>query len=417
MIACCLASGIVFGFASLKPVLVAEGVYRELCSPEEPDPYPFVSTLSEDEDNGYEVPCAEQDLRLNLFFVVASIATNVSSLFAGGMLDRFGRRICYTASSVFLAIGCILMGYAFAIPEFDGYLVGNIFIGLGGTFLFVPSFQLANAFPKHAGLVVALITGAFDASAAVFLFYRLGWEASGGSFAPSQFFFGFIAVPVIILVAEWTFMPAEAYHTTPELELKIEKAQDPARDIHASDEDISADEELYRVRSHRAEHRRDKLHQIEDLVGGPDEREERARAVEDHHVASGIWGVLHGLPAHRQMLTPWFILLLLLTVLQMLRMNYFIATLRAQYRYMLESEDEAELINHFFDAALPIGGIATTPFIGLLLNNLSVATILAIMTVFIAIIGILNCLPFLWAGYATVICFVIFRPLYYSAMS
>lgn len=35
MLACWLASGIVFGFAALKPVLVAEGVYHDLCTEEE----------------------------------------------------------------------------------------------------------------------------------------------------------------------------------------------------------------------------------------------------------------------------------------------------------------------------------------------------------------------------------------------
>lgn len=35
IIACWLASGIVFGFAALKPVLVSEGVYRYLCSDDE----------------------------------------------------------------------------------------------------------------------------------------------------------------------------------------------------------------------------------------------------------------------------------------------------------------------------------------------------------------------------------------------
>lgn len=49
MIACWLASGIVFGFAALKPVLVDVGVYRELCTPEE---------LLDDVD-----VCFEQDLR------------------------------------------------------------------------------------------------------------------------------------------------------------------------------------------------------------------------------------------------------------------------------------------------------------------------------------------------------------------
>ena len=49
VLACWLASGIVFGFAALKPVLISEGVYREFCTAEE---------LSVD----VEV-CYEQDLR------------------------------------------------------------------------------------------------------------------------------------------------------------------------------------------------------------------------------------------------------------------------------------------------------------------------------------------------------------------
>ncbi|KAI0134025.1 major facilitator superfamily domain-containing protein [Xylariales sp. AK1849] len=406
VLVCCLASGIVFGFASLKPVLIAEGVYRELCSAEPRG----------DVEDGLEVPCREQDMRLNLFFIAASITTNVSSLFAGAVLDRFGRRICYTASAVFLAVGCVLMGYAFAIPEFDGYLVGNMFLGLGGTFLFVSSFQLANAFPKYSGLIVAMVTGAFDASAAVFLFYRIVWEATEGSFEPSQFFFAYLTMPVVILLGEWLIMQKEAYYSTPELEHKIEKVQDPTRDIHDSDEDLS-DEEVYRLRNNRAERRLSKLHQIEELVGDDEQREERVHQQEERHIASGIWGVLHGLPAHRQMLTPWFVLILLLTVLQMLRMNYFIATIRSQYRYMLDSEELAETINDFFDVALPLGGVVATPFIGALLNNVSVATVLAVLTGYIAVIGVLNCLPFMWAGYATVIGFVLFRPLYYSAVS
>lgn len=53
--------------------------------------------------------------------------------------------------SLSLAIGTVLMAFAFYIPEFDGYLVGNIFLALGGTFIFVPSFAIANAFPKYSG--------------------------------------------------------------------------------------------------------------------------------------------------------------------------------------------------------------------------------------------------------------------------
>ncbi|KAI0017776.1 putative amino acid transporter [Xylariomycetidae sp. FL0641] len=407
-ILCCLAAGIVFGFASLKPILIAEGVYGDLCRSADK-----LHGASKDD----EIPCREQDMRLNLFFVSASITANASSLLAGYALDRYGRRACYTASAFFLAVGCILLGYAFAIPEFDGYVAGNILLALGGTFIFVPSFQLANAFPKYSGVIVAIITGAFDGSAAVFLFYRLVWEATGGEFAPNQFFFAYLVVPLILIIGEYTLMPRDAYSTTPELENKIEKEQDATRDVHSSDDEIESDNELRRVRSARAERRQNKLDQIEEIVGDADLREERAHKEEERQVTAGVWGVLHGMPAHQQMMTAWFILILLLTILQMLRMNYFIATVRSQYRFLLDSEDAAEKINDFFDIALPVGGVLATPFIGMILDNLSVASVLAFLSVYIAVIGVLNCLPYVWAGYATVVAFVFFRPLYYSTIS
>jgi hypothetical protein len=67
-----------------------------------------------------------------------------------------------------------------------------------------------------------------------------------------------------------------------------------------------------------------------------------------------VWGALHGQTAWQQMQTPWFILITLLTVLQMLRMNFFIATIKAQYEYMLSSPRLAKQINTFFDVALPV---------------------------------------------------------------
>ncbi|KAI9170731.1 photosystem II D2 [Paramyrothecium foliicola] len=408
IIACWLASGIVFGFAALKPVLIAEGVYQELCDVDD-----AIFTTGKIDNR---IPCAEQDLRLNLFFIVASITTNVSSLLAGTVLDRFGRRVCWVSACIFLLIGAALLGSSFAIVEFDGYLLGNFFIALGGTFIFVPSYQLTNAFPKYAGIIVALITGSFDASAAVYLLYRWVYEATDGRYSLEKFFFSYMIVPLLILVAEFAYMPAHSYHTLQELDVKIEKAHDVTRDIHDSDEDRDP-AQVTKMRRVRADRRESKLDQLEELAGDDERREERIKVEEERQETSVVWGVLHGLPAHRQMMTPWFILILLLTVLQMLRMNYFIATIRAQYRHMLDSEEQAEAINAFFDIALPLGGVASTPLIGLLLDNISIPSVFGVLTIFIVAIGVLNCLPFVWAAYATVIAFVVFRPLYYSAIS
>lgn len=308
------------------------------------------------------------------------------------------------------------MALSFLRSEFHGFIAGNFFLALAGTCIFVPSFQIANAFPRYAGTIVALVTGAFDASAAVFLFYRYAYEGSDQTFTPDKFFLVYLVVPVTILLALLTFMPRREYHSTLQLEIKMERAQDATRDVHESDEDIESDRELERVRSRRADHRRNTITQISEVLGDKDERQQRAEREEDRQQAAQVWGALHGMEAHRQMATPWFILITLLTVLQMVRMNYFIATIRTQYEYMLDSAEQAERINDFFDVALPLGGVLFTPVIGYLLDRLSVPVMLAIIVLLTTTIGILNSIPAIWAGYMTVVLFVLLRPLYYSAM-
>jgi len=126
------------------------------------------------------------------------------------------------------------MGFAFYIPEFDGFLLGNVLLALGGTCIFVPSFSIANAFPKYSGTIVATVTGAFDASAAVFLFYRLAYERSAGAFTPHKFFTIYLAVPVLILIGQLTLMNEDAYKTVAQLESKIEKQRDATQDVSLS---------------------------------------------------------------------------------------------------------------------------------------------------------------------------------------
>lgn len=309
------------------------------------------------------------------------------------------------------------MAYCFANAADNGYIVGNFFLAVGGTFVFVPSFQIANAFPKHAGSIVAFVTGAFDASAAVYLIYRVVWESTGRKLTPDRFFLGYLVVPTLILVFLVTLLPGSDYKSVQQLEAKIEQAQDTMRDLHESDEELSDDLEVQRIRRRRAAARQDKIQQVDNVIGDESERKQRVEQEEERQAAAGVWGVLHGLPAHQQMATPWFILIALMTILQMLRMNYFIATIRAQYENMLGDARRAAEINHFFDIALPVAGVISTPFIGFLLDHVSVPAILGIIVVLTTTVGILNSVPAAWAGYCTVALFVVLRPLYYSAMS
>ncbi|KAE8379003.1 major facilitator superfamily domain-containing protein [Aspergillus bertholletiae] len=402
LLACWCSSGVVFGFAAIKPVMINEGVYRNLCTE---IPLPKEGTV-----------CRAQDLRLNLFFMVGSITANVSALPVGTILDRHGSRLCGLLGCTVLAAGSLLMAFSFS-GRVDGYIAANVMLALGGTFTFVPSFRIANAFPKYTGTIVALVTGAFDASAAVYLFYRLAYEKNPVTFSPERFFLAYLAVPACIFVTLLTIMPAHDYQTAQQLQVKIEQAEDVTQDVHDSDDEIQSNSELWQVRTDRAEHRKDQLRKIDKVFGDKSERKQRQELEEERHETSRVWGVLHGLPAHTQMKTPWFILILLMTVLQMLRMNYFIATVRSQYEFMLHSERQAEKINGFFDVALPVGGVLFTPVIGLLLDNLSVPATLAVIVLLTTTTGVLNSVPAAWASYLTVILFVLLRPYYYSAMS
>lgn len=316
-----------------------------------------------------------------------------------------------------MAAGSILIANASVLHALDDYMLGNILLALGGTFIFVPSFHMSNAFPKYAGTIVAIITGSFDASAAVFLFYRITYEATSHKFGPRKFFAYYTIVPLLIFLAQVTILPRMSYQTLPQLEEKIERVQDSSNDVHESDDEIESPTELRRVWSKRKDRRQKKLRKLNELIGDEEERQLKVSREEERYAISGVWGVLHGQPAHKQMLSWWFILITLLTVLQMLRMNYFIATIRSQYEYMLDSKFQAEKVNDFFDIALPLGGVICTPFIGLLLDNFSVPATLALIVGLTTAVGILNTVASLWGAYSTVLLFVILRPLYYSAMS
>jgi hypothetical protein len=308
------------------------------------------------------------------------------------------------------------MSFAGSLP-FDGYAVGYLLLALGGTFTFVPSFHLANAFPLLQGLILSLITGAFDASAAVFLAFRLVYKATGGSFSVAQFFRLYLVVPLMMLLAALFLMPKQSYETRAELETEMDRVANHTLDVHDSDDDLASTAEVFRIRGERAAERAKDAQQIEELIGGPEEQNKHEIKEDEIKIAAGIWGVMHGVPAAVQLRSPWFILICAFTVLQMTRFNFFISTIWTQYEYLLDSTKQATELNEFFDLVLPIGGVATVPFIGLLLDRTSMATVLALLVLLSTVIGVLGAMPNSTAAYLNVLLFCVFRPLYYSAMS
>lgn len=390
---CLFAAGIVFGYAAIKPVLKKEGAYRDVCR----------------ENSGVVTEDTCVEIHLNLMFTVAAVATNVAALPIGAILDHYGPRVCGLMGAFFLAVGSLLMSFEHRLP-FDGLLFGYLFLALGGPFTYISSFQLSNAFPRNSGLVLALLTGAFDASSALFLVYRLIFEASGGTFGHRKFFLAYLVVPVVIVLLQLLILPAHSYKTIGEL---IEEVEEPLPPQDAYDQ---VDEHTALLHEEQREHRESVVAGLEELLGSAKADRQAAREERKNEI-SGVWGVMHSASVGQQLRSPWFILICLFTVIQMTRINYFVATIRPQYEAIFGSKEKAIEINNFFDLALPLGGIISIPFIGAVLDHTSTVTVLAALVSIATTIGLLGVLPYPPAAYAGVCLFVLYRPFYYTAVS
>lgn len=403
----------VFGYAAIKPVLKLEGAYSDICEVTKyQSPTGHSSAISDDPHD----TCVE--IRLNLMFTVAAVGTNVAALPVGAILDNYGPRVCGLLGCLFLTIGTLLMAYARSLP-FDGLLPGYLFLALGGPFTYISSFQLSNAFPRHSGLILALLTGAFDSSSALFLVYRLIYNATDGAFTLHRFFLVYLVVPIVIFISQILIMPGQSYKTVGELVDQAADADDNIVVHSTTSTQQEIDEHTALLRDERREERERReavVHDIENLLGSS-KGDDQVEAKERKHVASGVWGVLHDCTVLDQIRSPWFILICLFTVVQMTRINFFVATIRPQYEAIFGDHERAVRINTFFDVALPAGGIFAIPFIGTALDHVSTVLVLSALVACGTLIGILGVLPYEWAAYAGIILFVLYRPFYYTAVS
>lgn len=118
--------------------------------------------------------------------------------------------------------------------------------------MFISCFQLANSFPKNSGLILALLTGAFDSSSALFLIYRI-YYFSVGELSVSSFFTGYLIVPAFIFLCQVFIMPRDSYKTVGTLakiaETGIDESGRPLDDDLLLPEDresaITARDDLY----------------------------------------------------------------------------------------------------------------------------------------------------------------------------
>lgn len=420
---CLLAAGTVFGFAAIKPILISEGVYKEKCK---------VSTHLDS-----AIACVDQDLSLNLLFAVACMVTNVSALPVGSILDTYGPKVTGIIGSFVIAIGAVAFLYAPKVQAFDLYITAYTLLALGGPFVFISCFQLANSFPKNSGLILALLTGSFDSSSALFLFYRVVYF-NYLRVSITKFFAIYLVVPVFILVCQLTIMPTHSYKTVGTLakiaETAIDESGMPLNEDLLLPEHRNSIAEAHDVEQPNMAETTSLLMKRASFGADRDRRQSTMlrysrrsstnsvyeQEAEDklYESTGGVFGVLHGYTVLDQLKSPWFVLTTIFTTIQMIRINYFVATIKAQELYLYNGNEELALkINHFFDMALPLGGVVAVPLIGLILDNFTTLTTLILLSVISVVVGILGLVSWLPGTYAGIILLVMYRPFYYTSIS
>ncbi|ORY77357.1 major facilitator superfamily domain-containing protein [Protomyces lactucae-debilis] len=345
---CLLSVGICFGFAALKPILIDSGVYADECSRKDP------------------APCVAQEVKLNLLFTFAAVSTNVSSFPIGILLDRYGPRVTSIIGACLMMLGTI--GIAASSSSLDLYAVSYAVLACSGSFLLLSAFTLAPAFPSSQGIIVSGLTGAFDASSALFLIYRLVYQ-NFVKVSISRFFAVYAVVPAAILLVQILYMSKTAYEV---LETKLLVEHSP--------------------------------HESQSLLHGEEDRQQ-----------DPLFGVMHNQPTWSIITSGWFLFPMSVMIVSLVRVNFYIATVGAQL-HMLLPEAQADALATFFDILLPLGGILAIPLIGYIIDHYTIVTVYSLTAGLASIVGVLSFIPFKAAQVLHILAFVVLRPWIYSIL-
>lgn len=433
---CLFGAGPIFGFAALKPTLIDQGIYEDVCNVTGNQSTSIETNLftnlltsltplsnNDFQTEGFISKCTSQDLKLNMMFTVGAALTNVSALIIGRTLDTYGPRLCGLIGAGFLLLASIVFIYAkniISLGLFDPYLVGYSCMALGGPFSYISSFQLSNAFPEKSGLVLALLTGAFDTSSAVFLFYKKIYLSHPDFFKLETFYKFYLIVPAFIIIVQFLVMPNESYLTPPpelipnptdeQRALSIAAAQE--ENLHSISSDLDDETPLIPPSTRR----RSSLGDAYKSIYIEEEVEDATKSKTE--LSFSIFGILHGHNAEYQFKSWWFILICLFATIQMLRLNYFVATVNSQYAYLFDSYKLANSLNKIFDIALPLGGVISIPFVGMFLDNFPTYIVLSALLAVSLIIGVLGVIKYSFVcGVINVLIFVSYRPFFYTSIS
>lgn len=349
-------------------------------------------------------------------FAAASAAVSISTLPVGIFHDRYGPSVSSTTGGLLLTIGAAFLGLAHRMSH-DGFICGFLCLALGGQFVYHATEHLPNAFPEQSDLLFTLQTCAYNASSAIFLVFRLLNEITVGWLSTQRFFVAYLAVPVFILLVEVFLMPKAPYMSISEFLAEVD-ALTAADFYHRVDESMPDREEAERQHQERWAQRQNRIRQIQEFLDDWTEGLSKTRAALLESPDSGdLTTSNQRVGRHAASATsPWFTLMALFTMTEILLLNYFLASHAQQYE-TLHSIDAASQLNDAFDFLFPIGGVISVPLIKIFLTKSSIRSTVLTLMIGATTMAAIGCIPTAPAGYITILLYVIYRPFFLASVS
>ncbi|KAJ3425657.1 protein fmp42 [Anaeramoeba flamelloides] len=144
-------TGVIFGWPSLQQIFIEEGVFQELCEPN-------------------EKTCEKQQSRYFLLYLLFMIFYIVSQPVVGKYVDRFGSRTgIITCGLVLIPISSFIMAF---FRSLDSIIIGMLLLTFT-TILFQSILKLSELYPKHKSIFLTTINLLFDSSIVIFGFFEI----------------------------------------------------------------------------------------------------------------------------------------------------------------------------------------------------------------------------------------------------
>jgi MFS transporter, LAT3 family, solute carrier family 43, member 3 len=154
LFSCFLLTGIIFGWAPLKLILLREGQYHEYCS----------------SDSDSDVCVAQLD-HYNVIFTMAQFSLSFGSLFVGILMDYASKARLYVIVALIQVSGLVLFGLSQS-STLDYFAIGYILLAVGGCITMLAGFPASFLLPRHQPAILAANSCLFDASSIVFAIFN-----------------------------------------------------------------------------------------------------------------------------------------------------------------------------------------------------------------------------------------------------